>query len=76
VFNEATLSEMSINLNKTEGRTYASQRRIRMKFIIHIQKGVMLIGGEHKRNFHFQNDTENKSVLLQTSHLHQSAEKL
>jgi hypothetical protein len=33
------------------------------------------IQGEHKRTFHFQNDTENKCGVLRTSHLHQSIKK-
>jgi hypothetical protein len=33
------------------------------------------IQDEHKRTLHFQNDTENKSGVLRSSHLHQSIEK-
>jgi hypothetical protein len=34
------------------------------------------IQDEHKRTFHFQNDTENKCDVLKTSYLTQSTEKL
>jgi hypothetical protein len=34
------------------------------------------IPGEHKRNLHFQSDTENKYGVLRTSHLHQSIDVL
>jgi hypothetical protein len=34
-----------------------------------------LVQGEHKRNLHFQNDTESKYGVLRTSYLHQSIEK-